>query len=238
MLELFSKLFGVPYPYPQYAQVFVQDFIFGGMENTSATTLTDTAIVDRWAADELWMDGLVAHELGHQWFGDYVTCRDWSHGWLNEGFATFMGTVWKREVDGEDEVAYYRMGEQEAYVAEDARNYRRAIVWNRFHYPSEVFDRHLDSQRQRLPRAGIDETLASYAFPAEHWRRIRTNNPLERILPEVRRRTRVVGCFPDGQSALMLVAARLRHVAGTKWGTKRYLDLDLLREQVLAEKVG
>jgi transposase-like protein len=87
-------------------------------------------------------------------------------------------------------------------------------------------------------REGIEETLTYYAFPAEHWRRIRTNNPLERILREVRRRTRVVGCFPDGQSALMLVAARLRHVAGTKWGTKRYLDLDLLGERAVAEKVG
>ena len=87
-------------------------------------------------------------------------------------------------------------------------------------------------------RDGIEETLAYYAFPAEHWRRIRTNNPLERILREVRRRTRVVGCFPDGQSALMLVAARLRHVAGTKWGTKKYLDLDLLAEQAVTEKVG
>ena len=78
----------------------------------------------------------------------------------------------------------------------------------------------------------------SYAFPTEQWRRIRTNNPLERILREVRRRTRVVGCFPDGQSVLMLVAARLRHVTGTRWGTKRYLDLDLVGEQIVAEKVG
>jgi len=85
---------------------------------------------------------------------------------------------------------------------------------------------------------GVDETLSYYAFPTEHWRRIRTNNPLERILREVRRRTRVVGCFPDGQSALMLVAARLRHVAGTKWGTKRYLDLNLLREMEAVEKAG
>lgn len=77
---------------------------------------------------------------------------------------------------------------------------------------------------------GIDETLAYYDFPSEHWRRIRTNNPLERILREVRRRTRVVGAFPDGNSALMLVAARLRHIAGTRWGTRRYLNMDLLTE--------
>ena len=90
----------------------------------------------------------------------------------------------------------------------------------------------------QILRGGIAETLTYYAFPTEHWRRVRTNNPLERILREVRRRTRVVGCFPDGQSALMLVAARLRHVAGTKWGTSRYLDLTLLGQQVPMEKVG
>lgn len=79
-----------------------------------------------------------------------------------------------------------------------------------------------------LVKASIEETLSYYHFPSEHWIRIRTNNPLERILREVRRRTRVVGAFPDGQSALMLVAARLRHIAGTKWGTRKYLAMDLL----------
>lgn len=81
-----------------------------------------------------------------------------------------------------------------------------------------------------LVRAGIEETLAYMAFPREHWRSIRTNNMLERIMREIRRRTRVVGAFPDGRSALMLVAARLRHIAGTKWGRRRYLDMDRLRE--------
>jgi transposase-like protein len=79
---------------------------------------------------------------------------------------------------------------------------------------------------------GIDETLSYYAMPPEHWRCLRTNNPLERLMREIRRRTRVVGAFPDGQSALMLVAARLRHVAATKWGTKRYLQMDRLAEAV------
>jgi putative transposase len=77
----------------------------------------------------------------------------------------------------------------------------------------------------------LEETLTYYAFPEEHWRRIRTNNPLERILREIRRRTRVVGSFPDGQSALNLAAARLRHIAGTAWSTKRYLNIELLRDQ-------
>jgi len=82
-----------------------------------------------------------------------------------------------------------------------------------------------------LVRQGAVETLTYYAFPAEHWRRVRTNNPMERLMREIRRRTRVVGSFPDGNSALMLVAARLRHVAGTRWGTRRYLDIELLQER-------
>lgn len=82
-----------------------------------------------------------------------------------------------------------------------------------------------------IVETAVDETLAYYTFPEEHWRRIRTNNPLERILREIRRRTRVVGAFPDGQSALNLAAARLRHIAGTAWSTKRYLNIELLKEQ-------
>ena len=84
-------------------------------------------------------------------------------------------------------------------------------------------------------REGVEETLTYYSFPAPHWRRIRTNNPLERIMREIRRRTRVVGAFPDGNSALMLAAARLRHIAGTQWGAKRYLKMELLRDLDAAE---
>ena len=86
------------------------------------------------------------------------------------------------------------------------------------------------SQAATIVRAGVDETLSYMAFPREHWTRIRTNNVLERIMREIRRRTRVVGNFPDGKSALMLVAARLRHIAGTRWGKRVYLDMERLRE--------
>lgn len=79
----------------------------------------------------------------------------------------------------------------------------------------------------------IEETLSYYDFPDEHRRRIRTNNLLERILREVRRRTRVVGSFPDGESALMLVAARLRYISSTGWGAKRYLNMDYIKEIIL-----
>ena len=82
-----------------------------------------------------------------------------------------------------------------------------------------------------LVETAVSETLTYYAFPEEHWRRVRTNNPLERIMREIRRRTRVVGAFPDGNSALNLAAARLRHIAGTRWSTKRYLNMELLRQR-------
>lgn len=78
---------------------------------------------------------------------------------------------------------------------------------------------------------GVSETMSYYAFPRVHWRQLRTNNPLERIMREIRRRTRVVGSFPDGHSALMLAAARLRHIAGSKWGLRRYMNMEHLRLQ-------
>jgi putative transposase len=100
---------------------------------------------------------------------------------------------------------------------------------------AEAVARKLESmklgQAAAIVRAGAEETFSYMAFPREHWTRIRTNNMLERIMRELRRRTRVVGNFPDGRSALMLVAARLRHVSGTRWGTRQYMDMERLREQ-------
>jgi putative transposase len=86
------------------------------------------------------------------------------------------------------------------------------------------------AQAAAIVRTGVDETLSYMTFPREHWTRLRTNNVLERIMREIRRRTRVVGNFPDGKSAVMLVAARLRHIAGTKWGRRVYLDMARLSE--------
>ncbi len=93
--------------------------------------------------------------------------------------------------------------------------------------------------RQRLKRAAelvddcVGETLTYYAFPDSHWIKLKTNNPLERLMREIRRRTRVVGAFPDGQSCLNLAAARLRHIAGTRWSTRRYLDMSPLHQEAL-----
>lgn len=88
------------------------------------------------------------------------------------------------------------------------------------------------SSAAKIVEEGAGETLSYYYFPSQHWRSLRTNNPLERLMREIRRRTRVVGSFPDGNSALMLVAARLRHIASTKWGTTRYLNMDRLQELI------
>ena len=97
----------------------------------------------------------------------------------------------------------------------------------------------VDLNTMRLGKAAelvakkIDETLTYYAYPSTHWLKIRTNNPMERIMREIRRRTRVVGAFPDGNSAVMLVAARLRHIASSKWGVRKYVSMDWLKKHEL-----
>src|SRR5579864_5555279 len=143
MVKFFSDSLKMPYPYTKYAQIAVADFIFGGMENTSATTQTDTTLHDARAHLDFSSDGLVAHELAHQWFGDLLTCRDWSHAWLNEGFATYFEALYREFDRGEDEFQYYRIALQDAYKREDAEQYRRAIVTNVYMEPVELFDRHL-----------------------------------------------------------------------------------------------
>ena len=152
MIQAFEKVLGVPYAFEKYAQVAVQDFIFGGMENTSATTQTDQTLHDERAHLDFSSDALVAHELAHQWFGDLLTCRDWSQGWLNEGFATFMQRVWM-EADtskrfgfaqgGQDEAAYSQYQQLKEYLEEDGQAYRRPIVCNQYIEPIDLFDRHL-----------------------------------------------------------------------------------------------
>ena len=96
-----------------------------------------------------------------------------------------------------------------------------------------------DLKAMRLGKAAelvedkITETLSYYAYPQTHWLKLRTNNPMERIMREIRRRTRVVGAFPDGNSAVMLVAARLRHIASSKWGVRKYVSMEWLKQQDL-----
>jgi aminopeptidase N len=143
MVKVFERLTGMPYPYARYSQIAVADFIFGGMENTTATTQTDRTLHDARAHADFSSDPLVAHELAHQWFGDLLTTRDWSHAWLNEGFATFFETAYREADLGLDEYLYAVMGLVGTYLEEYSERYARPIVENRYHDPIEVFDRHL-----------------------------------------------------------------------------------------------
>ena len=141
-IDFFSKKLGVRYPYPKYAQVAVAEFP-GGMENTTCTTQTDACLIPKAAALDNDLDSLIAHELAHQWFGDLVTCRDWSHAWLNEGFATYCEILFTEHDKGRDEADYELYLSRQAYFQEDESRYRRPIVHNAYKYPWVLFDRHL-----------------------------------------------------------------------------------------------
>jgi aminopeptidase N len=143
MMRFFSEHIGVRYPYDKYAQVAVNDFIFGGMENTSATTQTADTLHDARAHLDFSSDPLVAHELAHQWWGDLLTCRDWAHGWLNEGFATYFEALWMEHDKGDAEFRYALHQEAQEYFEEASKEYRRPIVCHVYREPIELFDRHL-----------------------------------------------------------------------------------------------
>ncbi len=139
-VALFSKKIGVPYPWAKYDQIVVPNFVYGGMENVTATTQNDDAILHpAWAEPQANTDGLVSHELAHQWFGDYLTTRSWPHIWLNEGFATFMEQIHAEAKRGVSEGALERLAAQEQTIAAD-RQARRPIVYDRWQTdPIELF---------------------------------------------------------------------------------------------------
>ncbi len=139
------------------------------MENTSATTQTDRTLHDERAHLDFSSEPLVSHELAHQWFGDLLTCRDWAHAWLNEGFATYFEAVWLESELGYDEYLYDAFGCAARYLDEDAERYRRPIVCNTYRDPIEIFDRHLYEKG-----AGVLHMLRGELGDARFWRSIRT----------------------------------------------------------------
>ncbi|MCO5164965.1 MAG: M1 family metallopeptidase [Planctomycetes bacterium] len=143
MMDHLSAWTGVPFPWPRYDQVVVEEFTFGGMENTTQTTLTARTLHDETVAQDFTSDHLVVHELAHQWFGDLVTCRDWSHAWLNEGFATFCEALWEERARGRDAYDAAILDMREQYLEEVDGRYARPIVTRDFHAPIDLFDRHL-----------------------------------------------------------------------------------------------
>ncbi|NQV28155.1 MAG: HEAT repeat domain-containing protein [Rhodopirellula sp.] len=138
MLEFFSERFGIEYPWDKYAQVVVEQFTFGGMENTSATTLYHRALHDERAIVDSTPDWLIAHELAHQWWGDLVTCKDWSHLWLNEGFATYSESLWAEHALGRDERDWHLL--EDSLAGRSGLTQTRPIVDRHYPNPGSMFD--------------------------------------------------------------------------------------------------
>jgi len=138
MMAFFEQDIGVPYPWAKYAQVCVNDFVAGGMENTSLTILTDQTLFPAATENIRSSTGLIAHELSHQWFGDLVTCKDWSHLWLNEGFATYYGHLYEGHKNGRDTLLYNLYNDARGFL--DTPNETRSIVDRQFDSPDERFD--------------------------------------------------------------------------------------------------
>lgn len=147
MLKVFERRFDEPYPWARYAQLVVWNFGAGGMENTSATTMFDTAVLDETALLDGDLDGLISHELAHQWFGDLITCNTWAHIWLNEGWATYSTALWYEARDGYDDGYLYSVYNSLRGVAKADQfkpgdtSFRPAMVSPVYEHPWETFRR-------------------------------------------------------------------------------------------------
>lgn len=190
MMRFFSEFTGVEYPYDKYDQTVVELYT-GAMEHTTATTHSFSLLPDQRAALDMEVVPVVAHELAHQWFGDLVTCRDWSNGWLNEGFATYFEELWGQYDKGDDEFKYSMHNLKQGYLGED-RHYRRPIVYYVYHDDGfELFDGHMYNKggwvlhmlRHQLGEAAFKRGIHAYL------ERYRTKEvitaDLERTLEEV-----------------------------------------------------
>lgn len=167
MVKFFSEKTGLKYPYAKYAQTTVRDF-GGGMENISATTQTDNMIHDARTELDQTQDGLQSHELAHQWFGDYVTCRSWSDIWLNESFATYFQAMWDEHHLGHDDFLYLDVkGNQDQYYTAWKSGSRRPIVTKNYATPDSVFDTYA------YPRGGaVLHMLRTWLGEDNWWRAI------------------------------------------------------------------
>lgn len=138
MMAFFEDYIGVEYPWDKYDQVVVEDFNWGGMENVSQSTMTTRAIQDEETRKIRSAEGLVAHELAHQWFGDLITCKDWSHIWLNEGFATYYDALYHEHEYGRDRFLWEMRGNANSVI--NRKNDVKPMVWKQYEDPVEQFD--------------------------------------------------------------------------------------------------
>ncbi|WP_299755798.1 M1 family aminopeptidase [uncultured Pontibacter sp.] len=141
MMEFFSQKLGVDYPWAKYSQVVVRDFVSGAMENTSASTfMEDLQLNERELLDKSW-DGIIAHELFHQWFGDLVTTESWANLPLNEAFANYSEYLWAEHKYGADEAAYLNLDELGQYL-DEAETKREPLIRYYYHDREDMFDSH------------------------------------------------------------------------------------------------
>ena len=173
MIAFYGDLFDYPYPWAKYDQV-TTPHVGGGAEATSATILGDGVIHDRRAEQDFSWERIIAHEIAHQWWGDLITLREWSHTWLNESFGTYSDYLWTRHEKGEDEGAWDLLGKKNQYLREARTRYQRPIVFDRYDQPGDNFDSHtypkgaviLHQLRQLLGDEPFFRTLS--AFLHEH----------------------------------------------------------------------
>ena len=152
VIKVLGELAGMKYPYEKYDQTTVEDFVAGGEENIDATTLAMNYYPDAsseedfsttYASPHTRPVDLVSHEAAHQWFGDLVTCSDWAHAWLNEGFASYFQELYLERTRGAEEMLWHLDSRTSDYFDEDADEYRRAIVERNYVWPDDLFDAHL-----------------------------------------------------------------------------------------------
>lgn len=141
IIDYFTRELGYPYPWPKYDQITIPE-LGGGAESTNATVVGDRTIHDEKAEKDFPSHWLVAHEAAHQWWGDLLTMKDWSHAWLNESFATYSEYLYSKYSLGEDEGALNLLAKKNQYLAEAREKYKRPIVFERWQTPNENFDRH------------------------------------------------------------------------------------------------
>ncbi|MFN3200953.1 MAG: M1 family aminopeptidase [Bradymonadia bacterium] len=142
MLSFFAESTGTAYPYPRYGHTFLQEFMWGGMENTTLTSLTDLVLVEGRHHREEDVERLVAHELAHQWFGDLIAPRGWTEIWLNESFATYFEQLCMQALEGDDDFYRRMQSERDSYLSEARERYARPVVSRRYADPYVLFDRH------------------------------------------------------------------------------------------------
>lgn len=167
MIDFFAKFNGVPYPYDKYAQAAVVNFTYGGMENISATTQTARTLHDRRSELDGDSEGLVAHELAHQWWGDLETMQDWGQVWLNEGYATYYEALYREFAHGEDAFAMDRLDMMQQVFDED-KAYRRPIVTETYYNPIDVFD------AATYPKAGLVLHMLRTVLGTQEYQRTQT----------------------------------------------------------------